>query len=120
MQTNRPKLKLNAKMGLVITSILYLVNAGVGTVLAVKENLPSVTFITSGKPALEDFLTGNGTALSPPLYLMSHCGPAPDPGMAAETAGNDWGSRADHSWGAFSASDTCRKTHLPGPSSADR
>ncbi len=23
----------------------------------------------NGKPALEDFLTGNGTALSPPLYL---------------------------------------------------
>jgi len=38
--------------------------------LAIKENLPSVTpIITTGKPALEDFLTGNGTALSPPLYL---------------------------------------------------
>lgn len=69
MNTNRPITKLNAKMGLVVTSILYLVNAGVGTVIAVKENLPSMTFITSGKPALEDFLTGNGTALSPPLYL---------------------------------------------------
>src|SRR5258706_14738094 len=42
---------------------------------------------------------------------VSHCGPAPDPGMAAETAGNDWGRRADHSWRAFSASDPCRKTH---------
>lgn len=69
MNTNRPITKLNAKTGLVVTSILYLVNAGVGTVIAVKENLPSMTFITSGKPALEDFLTGNGTALSPPLYL---------------------------------------------------
>ena len=69
MHMNRPTTKLNAKIGLVVTSILYLVNAGVGTVLAVKENLPSMTFITSGKPALEDFLTGNGTALSPPLYL---------------------------------------------------
>src|SRR2546421_11560764 len=69
MHMSRPKTKLNAKMGLVVTSILYLVNAGVGTVLAVKENLPSVTFMTTGKPALEDFLTGNGTALSPPLYL---------------------------------------------------
>ena len=69
MNTNRPITKLNAKTGLVVTSILYLVNAGVGTVIAVKENLPSITFITSGKPALEDFLTGNGTALSPPLYL---------------------------------------------------
>ncbi len=62
MHMNRPTTKLNAKIGLVVTSILYLVNAGVGTVLAVKENLPSMTFITSGKPALEDFLTGNGTA----------------------------------------------------------
>jgi hypothetical protein len=69
MNTSRPITKLNAKTGLVVTSILYLVNAGVGTVIAVKENLPSMTFITSGKPALEDFLTGNGTALSPPLYL---------------------------------------------------
>ena len=69
MNTSRPKTRLNAQTGLVVTSILYLVNAGIGTVLAVKENLPSVTFITSGKPALEDFLTGNGTALSPPLYL---------------------------------------------------
>ena len=69
MHTSRPKTKLNAKTGLVVTSILYLVNSGIGTVLAVKENLPSLTFITSGKPALEDFLTGNGTALSPPSYL---------------------------------------------------
>ena len=70
MQTSRPTTKLNAKMGLIVTSILSLVNAGVGTVIAVKENLPSVTLVfTTGKPALEDFLTGNGTALSPPLYL---------------------------------------------------
>lgn len=68
MSTLKPK--RNARMGLVITSILSLVNAGVGTVLAVKENLPSVTLVfTTGKSALEDFLTGNGTALSPPLYL---------------------------------------------------
>src|SRR5438270_11062713 len=68
MSTLKPK--RNARMGLVITSILSLVNAGVGTVIAVKENLPSVTPVfTTGKPALEDFLTGNGTALSPPLYL---------------------------------------------------
>ena len=57
-------------MGLIIISILSLVNAVVGTVIAVKQNLPSVTpILTTGKPALEDFLTGNGTALSPPLYL---------------------------------------------------
>lgn len=70
MHTSRPQPKWNAKMGLVVTSILSLVNAGAGTVIAVKENLTSVTLVyTTGKPALEDFLTGNGTALSPPLYL---------------------------------------------------
>ena len=57
-------------MGLIIIAILSLVNAAIGTTIAVKENLPSVTpILTTGKPALEDFLTGNGTALSPPLYL---------------------------------------------------
>ena len=70
MHMSRSQPKLNAKMGLIVTSILSLVNAGIGTVIAVKENLPSVTPVfTTGKPALEDFLTGNGTALSPPLYL---------------------------------------------------
>src|SRR6266581_149804 len=70
MHTNRTQPKLNAKMGLIIISILSLINAGVGTAIAVKDNLPSITPVfTTGKPALEDFLTGNGTALSPPLYL---------------------------------------------------
>ena len=70
MYTSRSQPKLNAKMGLIIISILSLVNACIGTTIAVKENLPSVTpILTTGKPALEDFLTGNGTALSPPLYL---------------------------------------------------
>src|SRR5712691_10334250 len=70
MHTSRSQPKLNARMALIITSILSLVNASIGTVIAVKENLPSVTPVfTTGKPALEDFLTGNGTALSPPLYL---------------------------------------------------
>jgi hypothetical protein len=68
MNTSRQIPKLNAKTGLIVTSILYLVNIGVGTAIAVNENLPSETFMTSGKPALEDFLAGNGTALSPPLY----------------------------------------------------
>jgi len=52
--------------------MLYLFIAAIGTLIAIKENLPSVTFIPAfitGKQALEDFLTGNGTALSPPLYL---------------------------------------------------
>jgi len=37
--------------------------------IAIQENLPSVTLIKSGLPALEDFLIGFGTALSPPLFL---------------------------------------------------
>ena len=70
MYTSKSQQKLNAKIGLIVISILSLVNAAIGTMLAVKENLPSVTpILTTGKPALEDFLTGNGTALSPPLYL---------------------------------------------------
>jgi hypothetical protein len=70
MQMSRSRQKLNAKMGLIVISILSLVNAVIGTVIAVQHNLPSVTpILTTGKPALEDFLTGNGTALSPPLYL---------------------------------------------------
>ena len=70
MYMSTPQPKLNARMGLIIISILSLVNAAVGTVIAVKQHLPSVTpILTTGKPALEDFLTGNGTALSPPLYL---------------------------------------------------
>ena len=70
MYTSRSQQKLNAKMGLIVISILSLVNAVIGTVIAVKQNLPSVTpILTTGKPALEDFLAGNGTALSPPLYL---------------------------------------------------
>ncbi len=70
MNMSRSQPKLNAKMGLISIAIFSLVNAAIGTTLAVKENLPSVTpILTTGKPALEDFLTGNGTALSPPLYL---------------------------------------------------
>lgn len=70
MYLTKPEPKLDAKKGLIIVSILSLVNAAVGTTIAVMQNLPSVTpLLTTGKPALEDFLTGNGTALSPPLYL---------------------------------------------------
>jgi len=70
MHLSKPELKLDAKKGLIIFSILSLINAAIGTIIAVKQNLPSVTpILTTGKPALEDFLTGNGTALSPPLYL---------------------------------------------------
>ena len=72
MNIVRTQPKLNARISLIIASILYLFIAVVGTLIATRENLPSQTFIPAfitGKPALEDFLTGNGTALSPPLYL---------------------------------------------------
>ena len=72
MNIVRTQPKLNARISLIITSILYLFTAIIGTLIAVRENLPSRTFIPAfitGKPALEDFLTGSGTALSPPLYF---------------------------------------------------
>ena len=72
MKTINTQPKLNARSSLIITSILYLFIATIGTLIAVRENLPSatfITFLTTGKPALDDFLTGNGTAFSPPLYL---------------------------------------------------
>ena len=72
MNIVRTQPKAIARISLIISSILYLFIAVVGTVIAARENLPSRTFIPAfitGKPALEDFLTGNGTALSPPLYL---------------------------------------------------
>ena len=68
MHTSRSQPKLNAKMGLIVTSILSLVNAGVGTVIAVKENLPSVTpILTTGKPAWRIF----SLAMAPPF--LPHC-----------------------------------------------
>jgi hypothetical protein len=70
MYASKSQPKLNAKKVLIIASILSFINACTDTVIAVNQNLPSVTPVfTTGKPALEDFLTGNGTALSPPLYL---------------------------------------------------
>jgi hypothetical protein len=64
-----PKNQVNARRKLVVVSCLYLINASFGVLIAILYNLPSVTLFKSGKPALEDFLTGYGTALSPPLFL---------------------------------------------------
>ncbi len=61
MNIVRTKSKLNARNGLIISSILYMFIASIGTWIAVRDNLPSQTFIPAfitGKPALEDFLTG--------------------------------------------------------------
>ena len=72
MDAIRSQSRLNARNGLIFASLLYLLFTAIATMISVRENLPSVTFIpalVTGKPALQDFLTGNGTALSPPLYL---------------------------------------------------
>ena len=69
MSENKPGAKLHTQKSLILVSILYLINAAIGTLLAVQANLPAEFFGKDGKPALEDFLIGNGTALSAPLYL---------------------------------------------------
>jgi hypothetical protein len=63
------KSQMNVRRKLIAVSCLYLVNASFGVLIAIQNNLPSVTLFKSGKPALEDFLIGYGTALSPPLVL---------------------------------------------------
>jgi hypothetical protein len=56
---------------LIVSSILYLVNAGVGATIALRENLPGeFAGKRSGKPARDDFVTGFGTALSPSLSML--------------------------------------------------
>ena len=69
MNNNTLNPKLNTRKSLILASILYLLNALIGTLLAIQANLPAEFFGKDGKPALEDFLIGNGTALSAPLYL---------------------------------------------------
>ena len=61
---NRP-IKLKR---LVQSSILYLIWASIGTVVAIVSNRPAqFGGSTSGLPVAQDFLYGTGTALSPPL-----------------------------------------------------
>ncbi len=69
MEKSRSKRRSNVQKTLIVVSLLYLVNASIGTTIAIQDNLPSVTLFKSGLPALEDFLFGFGTALSPPLFL---------------------------------------------------
>jgi hypothetical protein len=59
------------KRSLALVSGLYLVNAAVGTWLAVRDDLPGRPFgWTTGFSPLPDFLFGLGTALSAPLLLL--------------------------------------------------
>ena len=51
--------------------IFYIVFALVGAGVAIRENRPSDPGgWSTGLPALQDFLYGNGTAMSPPLYMI--------------------------------------------------
>ena len=53
---------------LVQSSILYLIWASIGAVVAVVSNRPAqFGGSTSGLPVVQDFIYGTGTALSPPL-----------------------------------------------------
>jgi hypothetical protein len=53
------------------SSILYIIFALVGAGVAIRENRPSDPGgWSTGLPALQDFLYGNGTAMSPPLYMI--------------------------------------------------
>ena len=69
MNRSESRWRWNVQRTLILVSLLYLVNASIGTVIAIQENLPSVTLFKNGLPAQEDFLIGFGTALSPPLFF---------------------------------------------------
>ncbi|RPJ24182.1 MAG: hypothetical protein EHM33_18685 [Chloroflexi bacterium] len=56
---------------LITSSILYMVFALIGAVIAIMENRPAEAGgFSTGLPVLQDFLYGNGTAMSPPLYML--------------------------------------------------
>jgi hypothetical protein len=56
---------------LVLSSILYLIWASIGAVVAIVSNLPAqFGGSTSGLPVVQDFIYGMGTSLGPPLWWM--------------------------------------------------
>src|SRR5437016_679714 len=56
---------------LTIASILYLVWASIATIVAIVQNRPAeFAGMSTGLPVGQDFLIGNGTALSPSLWWM--------------------------------------------------
>jgi hypothetical protein len=56
---------------LIISSVLYIGIALMGAILAIMENRPAAAGgFSTGLPVLQDFLYGNGTAMSPPLYML--------------------------------------------------
>ena len=52
---------------LVLSSVLYLIWASIGAVVAIVLNLPAQFGGSSGLPVVQDFLYGKGTSLGPPL-----------------------------------------------------
>ncbi len=57
---------------LINISIFYLISSAIGTALAVQENLPSeFGGLLQGKNVLNDFISGLGTAFSPPLIVLA-------------------------------------------------
>jgi hypothetical protein len=56
---------------LTISSVFYTVFALIGAGVAISENRPSdAGGWSTGLSTLQDFLYGNGTAMSPPLYMI--------------------------------------------------
>ena len=56
---------------LITSSVLYMVVASIGTIIAIVENRPAeFAGFSTGLPVAQDFLYGNGTAMSPPLYML--------------------------------------------------
>jgi hypothetical protein len=56
---------------LVLSSILYLIWASIGAVVAIVSNLPAqFGGSTSGLTVVQDFIYGMGTSLGPPLWWM--------------------------------------------------
>jgi hypothetical protein len=58
---------------LMTSSIFYMMIALIGAVVAIIENRPAnAGGFSTGLPVLQDFLYGNGTAMSPPpLYMLA-------------------------------------------------
>jgi hypothetical protein len=56
---------------LITSSVLYMVIALIGAVIAIIENRPAnAGGFSTDLPVMQDFLYGNGTAMSPPLYML--------------------------------------------------
>ena len=57
---------------LITSAILYMMIALIGAVVAIIENRPAnAGGFGTGLPVMQDFLDGNGTAMSLPLYMLA-------------------------------------------------